>query len=286
MKCYISIIMCLITFLNAQSKDLNTNFLEIIRGKLNIKISSDTKKYYAEIDYSDGSRRIDGWFDKQIIPLLLTIDNFQKKNDVKGNVAEIGVWQGRSFIPLMHLIRQNERAAAIDCFELYQFNLDNSGGNLPQLFELFFNNVKTYCSNIDALRVIKGNSSQFSSQDYLNKMENGMGFRIFSIDGCHEAQPTAIDIKNAYECLVPGGVILIDDYFNSCWPGVSEGINAFMKENPNRLKPFFIGWNKIFFAQTEYANAYYETLKKLFAPKDLSIKKFFDVPTLIYDPKP
>lgn len=288
-------IICAVSFLYVQSSfaekkkqshDSNIEIFKTVQKKFNIKASADTKKYYAEIDYPDGLRRIDGWFDKHVIILLLVIDDVQAKNNITGNVGEIGVWQGRSFIPLMHLVRQDECALAMDCFELYQFNLDNSGGNMPKLLEMFTNNVKAYCSNFDVLRVIKGNSLELSSHDYLGKMENGKGFRIFSIDGCHEAQATIIDMKNVCECLVPGGVIEIDDYFNPSWPGVSEGVNAFMRENPNRLKPFFIGWNKVFFTHTEYAQLYSDMFKKFFVPQDLTIKKFFNVATLIYDKKP
>ena len=215
--------------------------------------------------------------------ILQVIDDFQANNNIAGNLAEIGVWQGKSFIPLMHLAKDGESVAAIDCFESFEFNRDNSGGLCKT--DMFKNNINTYCSNPDRLTIIKGDSSLFTSNTYLSAMNNGKKFRIFSVDGCHEAYTTAIDMENAFKTLVDGGVLVMDDYFHWCWPGVSEGVNAFMLKNKEGLKPFFIGMNKIFFAHPDYAKKYFDALKAVLLPQDLQIKKFFDVETLIYDPQ-
>lgn len=218
-----------------------------------------------------------------MIVLLLLIDDFQTSNKIVGNLGEIGVWQGKSFIPLMHLAKDGESVAAIDCFELYEFNRDNSGGLCRS--DIFKNNIAAYCSNPDSLKIIQGDSSVFTSDDYVKAMGNQKGFRMFSVDGCHEAYTTAIDMENAFRSLVDGGVLIMDDYFHWCWPGVSEGVNRFMHKNVNGLKPFFIGMNKIFFAHPEYAKKYFDMIKNTILPQDLVLKKFFDVDTLIYDPR-
>jgi len=241
-----------------------------------IELSSDSKKYYSDLD------KVDGWFDRRLIVLLLIIDDFQARNKIVGNLGEIGVWQGKSFIPLMHLAKRGESVAAIDCFESYEFNRDNSGGLCKT--DNFMKNIKTYCSNPEKLKIIKGDSSLLTSNDYLKAMGNNKKFRIFSIDGCHEAHTTELDMKNAYAALADGGVIVTDDYFHWCWPGVSEGVNAFMHKNVNGLKPFFIGMNKIFFARPDYAKKYFDAIKEAVLPEDFVIKKFFNVDTLIYDP--
>lgn len=272
--------------------------LDALEESLGFKLSQGIKKYYKEIDKEgvtpvvdpvrDGwveYRNIDGWFDKRLIIILAIIDNFQQQQQINGNLGEIGVWQGRSFIPLLKLAKINEYALAIDCFELYQFNRDDSGGDVNVLFKLFMNNVKKYSFNHKKLRVIKGDSYKLLPQDLLDATHNKGGFRIFSIDGCHEAATTDRDMQNAFDCLVDGGVIIMDDYFSPNWPGVSEGVNSFMQKNDGKVKPFFIAWNKIFFTQPEHAPKYLELIKKFIVPKDATYKKFFNVETLIYDPK-
>lgn len=251
--------------------------LKKIETAFDITLSPDVERYY------DASDKVDGWFDKKLIPIYILIDMFQKDTGIGGNLAEIGVWQGKSFIPLMHLARQNEYVVAIDCFESYEFNRDNSGGFCNS--SPFLNNVNAYCSDRSKLRILKGDSLKLSFNDYLLSVGNGKGFRLFSVDGCHEADTTLADMENAYKCLVDGGVIVMDDYFHFCWPGVSEGVNTFMNRNDNCLKPFLIAFNKIFFARPDYAKKYFDMIQKFLVPGDIRIKKFFNVEILINDPQ-
>ncbi|MFA6527565.1 MAG: class I SAM-dependent methyltransferase [Candidatus Babeliales bacterium] len=251
------------------------NLKEATRS-LNLAMPSDAEKFYKEAD------KVDGWFDKRLMFFYLLIDKFQEENGIVGNLGEIGVWQGKSFIPLLQLAKKHECALAVDCFEAYEFNRDNSGGVCN--YQGFNNNVKKYCSNHDRLKIEKGDSAKLSPEVYLRKVENGKGFRMFSIDGCHEGDTTLIDMENAYKCLVDGGVIMMDDYFHFCWPGVSEGVNAFMNKNTNCLKPFLIALNKVFFAQPDYAKKYFDKINAAAIP-NMRIKKFFNVETLIYDPQ-
>lgn len=248
-----------------------------IQDWIDLDPSSEMKRYYSETDL------LGGWFDKRLIVIMFYLDQFQSKNGITGNLGEIGVWYGKSFIPLMHLAKNGEYVAAIDCFESYEFNRDNSGGFLNP--EFFTNNITKYCSQPDKLITIKGDSVAFSSKDYLDAMNNQKRFRMFSIDGCHEAEPTRIDMTNAFNSLADGGIVIMDDYFHCGWPGVSEGVNSFMSKNVNALKPFLIGLNKIFLASPEYAKQYFDAIKGIFRTQDIVTKKFFDVETLIYDPR-
>ncbi len=262
-----------------QFKNVNAIDFAAIERSFNLQISPDIKRYYAEADY------VDGWFDKRLIIVLRLIDEFQTKNNIKGNLGEIGVWQGKSFIPLLQLAKYDEKALAVDCFESFEFNRDNSGGAAGS-FKIFTDNINKYCSSPQNLKVKAGDSLHLQSQDYLDAVENQKAFRIFSIDGCHEADTTEKDMQNAFESLVDGGVIIMDDYFHWCWPGVSEGVNSFMLKNIDGVKPFLIAWNKIFFAHPTYAQHYFDMLRNIFIPNDLTIQKFYGVKTLIYDPKP
>lgn len=273
------------------------NFMEL-HHRLGFAFPSQLKHYYQTIDkaidqeasYRDvhgnyiDNRNIDGWFDKRLIILLGIINNFQQKNNISGNVAEIGVWQGRSFIPMALLTNSDENSLAVDCFESYEFNTDNSGGAACS-FSIFVGNLTKYFSDISRLKIIKGDSSILKPDDFLKAVGNNKKFRIFSVDGCHEALPTEKDMENGAKCLVDGGVLIMDDYFNQTWPGVSEGVNRFMIKNEGMLKPFFIGWNKIFFAQPAYIEQYRTLMRTHFLDHDMTIKKYYDVETIIYDQK-
>ena len=64
---------------------------------------------------------------------------------------------------------------------------------------------------------------------------------------------------------------MVDDYFAEGWPGVSEGVHAFMlhqrgihveeMESPaEKLVPFFIGFNKVLLAAEDFASSYQDAL--------------------------
>lgn len=277
-------------------KSLQVNF-NAIEASLGFPLSVDIKKYYTEIDKEGIApaidpltqkwveyRNIDGWFDKRLIIILALLDHAQATKKIVGNLGEIGVWMGRSFIPLIKLARHPERVLGVDCFEKFQANLDKSGGAACS-FKRLMKNIHKYSFDTSHLRFIKGDSYTLTAENFLQTINNGLGFRLFSIDGCHEAAHTERDMLNAFNVLVDGGIIIIDDYFNICWPGVSEGVSRFMHNHKADLKPFFIGWNKIFFTQPAHAEEYKELIKKILIPRDTSCKKFFDEEVLIYDPK-
>ena len=75
---------------------------------------------------------INGLFIWDIIcPLLEIVNN----NQEHGNILEIGVHHGKSFIPMTTLLRNNEIAVAVDVFEDQQFNYDNSGKGCSKKFQ-------------------------------------------------------------------------------------------------------------------------------------------------------
>lgn len=221
--------------------------------------------------------KIPGWYYKNFVNILMRLNDYQTERKVIGNVGEIGVFMGKSFISLYLLTKPSELALAVDVFEDQQYNYDQSGSFVQ--YNKFVAQIKQFTKDLSRLRTIKGDSSKKAAQDYL-KAVDGKKFRLFSIDGCHRAAETMIDLKNAVEVLQDGGIIIIDDYFNHTWPGVSEAVAQFLSNHP-AIKPFFIGFNKILLTQARYVNAYTSVLKASFTPK--KEYPFFGVSVLIYE---
>src|SRR5262249_15960759 len=88
----------------------------------------------------------------------------------------------------------------------------------------------------------------------------GGAYRLISIDGGHTAEVTAHDLATAVEALAPGGVIILDDYFNEMWPGVSEGVNRYFRE-PRGVLPFATGANKTLFCAPGAIPLYVDSLR-------------------------
>lgn len=206
--------------------------------------------------YYNKADEIDGWFNYKIIVPILELINKEQEN---GNILEIGLFKGKSFIPLIFLLKNNEKAYGIDVFENQQFNYDNSGeGN----YDIFISNIKKlFNENIfNKIKIIKEDSTKLDKTHYL-KYSNNSKYRIISIDGCHTKDATLIDLKNAIDILTDDGIIIIDDYFNNDWPGVKFGVDIYLS-NDNSFRVIYIGANKLILCRRNMYDKYIQILKK------------------------
>lgn len=206
-----------------------------------------------------GVEEVEGWLDRDAISIIINIAQAQNQFDIQGHVGEIGVHHGKLFILLYLLTRPKENAIAVDIFEKQYLNIDQSGkGDL----EIFFKNVEKHAEDKQKLKILSEDSTQISSEE-VNKSVGGE-LRLFSIDGGHTAGITRNDLRIASKSICEGGVIILDDYFNGLFPGVSEGANHFfMYDNYRKIVPFAIGThdaNKVFLTSSSYANKYIEYL--------------------------
>lgn len=77
------------------------------------------------------------------------------------------------------------------------------------------------------------------------------------------ADITASDMALAESVLCPGGLLILDDFFNEAWPGVAEGAARHLASGSG-LVPVAISGNKfIFTTSVEFAAAYRAALAEL-----------------------
>ena len=67
--------------------------------------------------YKDNFKYIKGWLDVRFLEELFNLNEVHEQNNIKGNILEIGVYFGKTFIPLSFLLKDNEAIIGIDCFE-------------------------------------------------------------------------------------------------------------------------------------------------------------------------
>jgi Methyltransferase domain len=196
-----------------------------------------------------GHRFVQGWLKPEVLDITRTLDAAQRRNDVSGAVAEIGVHQGKFFIGLHLLLHEKWRSLAIDVFADQHLNIDRSGrGDL----DTFLANINRWASP-DGLVIHQGDSTLLDSTAVQELA--GSSVRLFSVDGGHTEQIVLADMELAETSLTPGGVVIADDVFNEMWPGVAVGTLRYL-QNGAALAPFAIGFNKVFFAQPEYIAIY------------------------------
>ncbi|MCK5756630.1 MAG: class I SAM-dependent methyltransferase, partial [Mycobacterium sp.] len=196
-----------------------------------------------------GRRRVRGWVQPEVFALVKLLDERQRALGVRGGAAEIGVHHGQLLIGLDLLLREDEKSVAIDIFEDQDLNVDKSGRGDRARFEA---NVARFG---DPARVaVHSGDSTLVSPDELRRMVDG-DVRLFSVDGGHTENVVYSDMLLAEETLAKGGVVIADDVFNFAWPEVVTGTLRYL-ERPDALRPFAIGYNKVFFADAEFADRY------------------------------
>ncbi len=199
-----------------------------------------------------GYKKIEGWISNLALRAILKLSHVQCQNNVNGSVCEIGVHHGRSFILLHMLTNSNEMSAAIDLFEMQSDNIDKSGkGDKEKLIK----NLRDNFCELNRIKIITKNSLNISPEYLLE--QTGSRIRIFSVDGGHSAEVVYNDLKLAERTICKGGIIILDDFFVSSWPGVSEGACKYLMNEETKLIPFSTFDGKILFTNDKQLKELY-----------------------------
>lgn len=203
-------------------------------------------------------RHVRGWLQRIDAEIIGAILDYQQREQIGGGCAEIGIHQGRTFVPLCLALQPGEKALAIDLFEDQSRNLDGSGvGNLPA----FHANLERFGIDRQAVCEIHG-----SSEDVTPAQVKGLigKVRYFSIDGGHWRGIVQNDLRIAEATLADRGVVVLDDYCRAEWPEVTEGYALWRAATTSDIAPFASGSNKLYLCRKAHAAAYRAALKTPF----------------------
>jgi hypothetical protein len=195
-----------------------------------------------------GYKKVDGWLSPIAVNIITELAAIQQEMEITGSVCEIGVHHGKLFILIHFLTNQFEKSVAWDLFERQAENIDFSGCGNQSMFRL---NLQKHGCNLNKIKVITENSMNLTAEIIEQKCEAKP--RLFSIDGGHTAEITYHDLSQASQVLAEGGLIIIDDFFNEAWPGVSEGVCRYLIEGKQQLFPVVIAGNKYIFTNDKKA---------------------------------
>ena len=171
--------------------------------------------------------------------LFSSYNQILARHGIRGPTLEIGVHHGASAIAIAALRGPGAAFVAIDLFQdLQEHNVSRSGlGDRA----IFLANMERVHGDTSFLRLIASPSA------VVTPAQLGGGYSFCHIDGGHSDAETYSDLALCTEIAAPGALIGLDDYFNPTFPGVSEGTVRFMNENPGRLRPVAVGYNKVLF---------------------------------------
>ena len=205
-----------------------------------------------------GHTRVEGWLHPTAIDVLSAILEAQNAAGMRGPVCEIGVHHGRLFIMLCLATSNGEQAVAYDLFGRQEENIDGSGrGDL----DILLVNLERHRCDRRRVKAVEVNSLALDADRVV--ADCGGRPRAFSIDGGHTAEITCHDLTTAHGSICPGGVIILDDFFNEQWPGVAEGTYRYMGSKPG-LIPIAIAGNKVLLTDdAQWAEQYKRSLDSL-----------------------
>lgn len=198
--------------------------------------------------YLSFMRLLKGCIHRESTQLLLWIDYIQKKNEINGNIFEIGVYHGKSAI-LLGLITKNqsENLGLCDPF-ISKYKNEESRE------QIFLRNISSFFKNRDFIILHKKRSDELLRSECTK-------IRIFHIDGDHSPKQTFDDLMFASTSIVDNGVVIVDDFFNVLCPGVTEGVYKFISSQ-NDLIPLAFGFNKLFLCKKNVYDWYIKNLQE------------------------
>lgn len=203
-------------------------------------IKENLERYFKEFD------SIYGWFNILCAKSLVWLDFIQKKENIEGNIFEIGVLFGKSAILLgLFTNQEKERLGLCDHFTAGEkFKVSQK--------EVFLKNLNSYFDNLNFIDIYEKDSSKLT----LNECTN---CRLFHIDGGHTFKHLTNDLTLADNGIIEKGLILVDDFFNARCPEVTEGVYQYLKEK-NTLLPLLMTFGKLILCKRSMYHWYFEKL--------------------------
>ena len=190
------------------------------------------------IPYTAQVETVEGWFYAVDVDLFSNLLAHQRTGDIKGDMLEIGTYQGKSAILMGYGLRNDEELVVCDLFSAVMDHADIPLNRRQQYSGLeedeFLANWDRFHIRRPRLEVCE--SSELDLGDQV--------FRFIHIDGCHSYQCVAKDISLAVTHTAKRGVIAMDDYRAVEAPGVAAAV--WQAVDNGLLFPFAGSWMKIY----------------------------------------
>jgi predicted O-methyltransferase YrrM len=156
---------------------------------------------------ADGYERVPGMSSRFAAAICGHLIRRQIGLGVRGDVAEIGAFEGRFFIAMALGLAPGEVAVAIDPFTWPD----------EQVLDRFLANCAAHgldCARIEAWKV---RSHAVAPAALRQKLATG-ALRFIHIDGDHRDEDLAADLELAHAVLHPDGLIAVDDMLHPGYP--------------------------------------------------------------------
>lgn len=218
------------------------------------------------VSYAEAFANIPGWFS---IDAYLLMCLYHQLALAPGDVLEIGVYHGLSAIGVAALRGPNRRFFAIDPFlERAKFN--------AELRDKFLKTMREFYGALDFMTLYAQKSNA------VPRAELQGNFSLVHVDGDHSAACVLHDLELAHALLEPNGVLVVDDYNNLFYPGVSYGVHEYLRVQPKRFRVVAGGLNKLILLKEPASKDVNGRIRERFANFSSVSIKMWDDDVLLY----
>lgn len=186
--------------------------------------------------------------------ILAHYELYKKIVDLPGNVIELGVFKGNSLIQFATFreLLENEKSRKIVGFDMFgKFPMVNAVDSdmkfvqdWNEKFEEHFISKEQLeksfrIKNISNVQLIEGDI-MVTLPDYIEKFPHEK-IALLHID-VDVYEPSALALRLLYDRIVPGGVIVLDDY--GTVEGETRAVDEFLEKYPHEIKKFSFSHTK------------------------------------------
>jgi lipopolysaccharide biosynthesis glycosyltransferase/predicted O-methyltransferase YrrM len=150
----------------------------------------------------------------------------QSRAGLRGALAEIGLYFGKTFIGLARASRDGEKVVGVDPLRIGAQDLQ------PELVQ----NLKAHLTEAELKRILirRALSTDLGAVDWTGNL--GQAARFVHLDGHHARATILHDLQLAASWLTKGGLVVIDDFLNELHPDLTSGILDGLEAHP-QLEP-------------------------------------------------
>jgi hypothetical protein len=185
---------------------------------------------------------IEGYFWKRDIIICGFLDAIQKNLGLSGDIAEIGLLHGKSFVFFDNLRQDGEALHGFDAF-LYSTEED------------VWRNVIKFGLRENGVSILRADTFELSRHDLEKHLTKSL--RLLHIDGGHRHEQCRHDLAIFTPFVAEHGIVIVDDFFSRVCPGVTSGLVDFcLRPEGHNLRPFLLGQNKVYLCNREYVDTF------------------------------
>lgn len=213
-------------------------------------------------DQDKAIARIPGWLSPTDRALFLEFLEATSEVVGAGDIAEIGVYLGKSAALIGTAKRSDERFTVLDLFGASADDAENADENATQYSALSRDRFEAHYLTVhDTLPTVV----QAASDRFTDHVRPG-SLRFLHIDGSHLFEHVATDVRSARTTLADGGVVVFDDIRSEHTPGVSAAV--WQAVGDDGLRPIVVSPNK-FYGTWGDARPYVDRIRRWVPDQDM-----------------